>query len=130
MSHVTISLAFDRQCAYAGLPAPTPEYQFAKALAPDRLAAIGQEKPRRWAIDWAFVDHRLALEVEGGLFVQGRHSRGAGAAKDMDKYNALALLGWRLLRVTPREVRSGAALTLVERALRLIPAPPTRQERP
>lgn len=60
----------------------------------------------------------MALEVEGGVFIQGRHSRGVGMVKDMEKYNAAAALGWRIVRVTPKQMRSGEALTAVESALR------------
>jgi len=110
------ALALDRQCELSGLPVPRPEFQFAKALDAVELKAIGQVKPRKWAIDWAWSDERLGLEVEGGIFMQGRHSRGVGALGDFEKYNALALMGWRLLRVTPRDVASGAALRLIELA--------------
>ena len=115
MSRRGISVAFDDQCRFARLPIPVAEYQFAKALTPDQLEAIGQVKPRKWAIDWAFPFHQLALEVEGGYAVGGRHTSVSGFLKDQEKYNALALLGWRLLRVTPRDVKSGAALALVQR---------------
>ena len=71
---------------------------------------------RKWRLDFAWPDHKLALEVEGGVFIQGRHSRGAGMVKDMTKYGELAVMGWRLLRVTPKQIRNGEALTLVERA--------------
>lgn len=92
------------QCELAGLPTPWCEYWFAK--------------PRRWRFDYAFPDSKLAIEVEGGAFIGGRHTSGSGFLKDMEKYNAAVLLGWRVLRVTPRMVASGEALTLVERALK------------
>lgn len=108
------ALPLDRQCQLAGLPVPRPEFQFAKSLDVVELHAIGQVKPRKWAIDWAFVHERVALEVEGGYAVGGRHTSAKGFIGDQEKYNALALLGWRLLRVTPRDVASGAALRLIE----------------
>lgn len=120
MSSTHVPVAFAEQCRYAGLPVPTPEYQFAKALPSSVLAAVGQAKPRKWALDFAFVEHKLALEVEGGYAVGGRHTSAKGFIGDQEKYNTLALLGWRLLRVTPRDVRSGAALSLVQRAFRHI----------
>ena len=66
---------------------PTPEYKF--------------HPVRKWRIDYAWINHKIALEVEGGVFIQGRHSRGVGMIKDMEKYNTLASEGWRVLRVTP-----------------------------
>jgi hypothetical protein len=48
----------------------------------------------------------VALEVEGGVWTGGRHTRGAGFLKDVEKYNRAAVLGWRLLRVTPDKLVS------------------------
>lgn len=73
---------------------------------------------RLWRFDIAFPELKLAIEVEGGLYVQGRHSRGAGAEADMDKYGEAFALGWSVLRVSPRKVKSGAAVMWVERAIR------------
>ena len=53
---------------------------------------------RKWRFDFAFPDEKIAIEVEGGLFTQGRHTRGRGYIQDMQKYNAATILGWRVLR--------------------------------
>lgn len=45
----------------------------------------------------------------------GRHSRGV---KDMEKYNTATLAGWRVLRVTPKQVADGSALMLIEQAIK------------
>jgi very-short-patch-repair endonuclease len=73
--------------------------------------------PRRWRFDLAWPDRMLAVEVEGGLWIQGRHSRGKGIENDMDKYNEATLMGWRVLRVSPEMVDDGRALILVLRML-------------
>jgi very-short-patch-repair endonuclease len=112
------ALSLDRQCQLIGLPRPDPEYQFALHLTPEQLTAVGQVKPRKWAIDWAFVPQQLAVEVEGGYAIGGRHTSAKGFLGDQEKYNVLACLGWRLIRVTPRDVRSGAAVGWIQRALR------------
>jgi very-short-patch-repair endonuclease len=111
-------LPLGMQCRLMGLPEPEPEYRFALFLSMEELAAIGQTKPRRWALDWAFPDQRLALEVEGGYAIGGRHTSAKGFLGDQEKYNALACLGWRLLRVTPRDVASGVAVGWIQRALK------------
>lgn len=113
-------LPLDAQCVGLGLPRPTPEYQFARHLEPALLARLGQAKPRMWQIDWSFIPERLAVEVEGGYAMAGRHTSAKGFLGDLEKYNCLACLGWRLIRVTPRDVRSGAAVTWIERALRKV----------
>ena len=73
--------------------------------------------PRRWRFDFAWPDRKLAVEVEGGTFIGGRHTRGAAFEKDAEKYNEATLQGWRVLRVTPRMIADGRAMAMVERAL-------------
>src|SRR5262245_52209213 len=73
-----------------GLPLFHPEYAFAK--------------PRRWRFDYAWPDLKIALEVEGGAFSGGRHTRGAGFRNDLEKYNAATSAGWRVFRVLPEQL--------------------------
>ncbi len=92
------------QLRAARLPEPATEHRFAP--------------PRRFRFDFAWPTKMLALEVEGGTFAAGRHSRGAGFAADCEKYGEATALGWRVLRVTTDMVDDGRALALVERCLR------------
>ncbi len=94
MSRLVLSL--DRQCELVGLPKPTPEYRF--------------HPTRKWRFDWAWPAQSIAVEVDGGVFVQGRHTRGAGVEKDMEKFAEATIAGWRVLRVSTRQVRNGQAL--------------------
>lgn len=73
---------------------------------------------RRWRFDLALPAYKLALEVDGGLFVRGRHSRGAGIEKTHEKENAAATMGWRILKCQPRQVANFGALRIIEDALR------------
>ena len=73
---------------------------------------------RRWRLDFAFPDRRIGIEIEGGGWVQGRHSRGDGLEGDCDKGNALTLAGWRLLRFTGRHIKSGEALAAIKDMLK------------
>lgn len=52
-------------------------------------------------------DFLLAIEIEGGIYSFGRHTRGSGFSKDMEKYNSLALHGISLLRYTPKQIKNG-----------------------
>ena len=63
--------------------------------------------PRRWRFDFALIAERIAIEVEGGTWSQGRHNRPQGYQADCEKYNAAAVMGWRVLRFTPAMVRRG-----------------------
>jgi very-short-patch-repair endonuclease len=59
---------------------------------------------RRWRVDFAHPGKKLAIEVEGGVWTQGRHTRGSGFVKDMEKYNELAIYGFALLRIQPNDI--------------------------
>ena len=59
--------------------------------------------PHRWRFDYAFADLKIAIEIDGGVFTNGRHVRGAGFKKDMEKFNAAAVRGWLVLKFTPQE---------------------------
>ena len=72
---------------------------------------------RKWRFDYAWEDHRVALEVEGGVWVGGRHTSGAGFVKDMEKYNEAACLGWRIIRCQPKELCSSKTVDNIKRAL-------------
>lgn len=72
---------------------------------------------RKWRFDLAWPIRRVAVEVDGGAFIAGRHARGAGIRGDCEKFSEAAALGWRVLRVLPEHVESGQALTWLEKAL-------------
>jgi very-short-patch-repair endonuclease len=63
---------------------------------------------RKWRLDWACPRLRLAVEVEGITYFGGgigRHQSAAGIEADMEKYNAAAALGWRVLRYSQRMIK-------------------------
>jgi hypothetical protein len=77
---------------------------------------------RKWRFDFAISSwdgekKDIAIEIEGGAFTQGRHTRGVGFVNDLEKYNHAALQGWRLLRFTPRQVLDGTAIAFIKRVL-------------
>ncbi|MEO0868642.1 MAG: hypothetical protein AAFY17_09370 [Cyanobacteria bacterium J06642_11] len=54
---------------------------------------------RRWRFDYAHLPSQVAIELEGGVFRRGRHTRGAGYVKDCEKYLNAAALGWTVCRL-------------------------------
>ena len=56
--------------------------------------------PRRWRFDYAITDLKIAVEVDGAVWVGGRHNRAAGYVADMEKLNTAASMGWLVLRIT------------------------------
>ena len=71
---------------------------------------------RKWRFDYAWPAHMIALEVEGGVFLKGggRHNRGAGFRKDLEKYNAATVLGWSVLRVLPQELHTQNTVAMIK----------------
>jgi len=59
---------------------------------------------RRWKFDFAHIGSKTAIEIEGGVFTKGRHTRGIGFINDMEKYNKAVELGWVVLRYTPQQI--------------------------
>ena len=96
---------FEKTIIQLGLPVPTREYRFLSR--------------RKWRIDFAWPEHKLAVEIEGGAFmnkhgIQGRHVRGAGFRSDIKKYNEIAMQGYTLLRFMPEQLMS-YGIDLLER---------------
>ncbi len=98
-----ISNRMSIQIVAAKLPKPEMELRF--------------HPTRRWRFDYAWIDKKVALEVEGGTWVGGRHVRGKGYEGDCEKYSEAAILGWKVIRATADMVKDGRALSLLERAL-------------
>ena len=103
MSKSDLEEALAFQIRAVGLPEPVREYQFAKSIG------------RRWRFDFSWPDRKLALEVEGGVWVQGRHSRGSGFIADCEKYAEAAILGWTVLRIAGPMINNGQAIDYLER---------------
>ena len=68
---------------------------------------------RRWRADFVHLPSRTLIEIEGGIYVNGRHNRGAGFAADLEKYLEAALAGWRVVRLGPNELTADHIARLV-----------------
>lgn len=97
-----------------------PEDLFAVQLAEKDIFFQREYKfhPRRkWRADFFVPAANALVEVEGGAWVNGRHTRGAGFTRDCQKYNEAALLGLAVYRFTPEMVENGEALQTIQRAI-------------
>lgn len=72
---------------------------------------------RKWRFDFALPLDKIAIEIEGGVFIQGRHARGAGIRNDIEKYNTAAALGWKVFRFLPEQILKGQAKEFLEKHL-------------
>jgi very-short-patch-repair endonuclease len=87
-----------------GLPEPQTEVRF--------------HKTRKWRFDLAWPDKMIAVEIDGAIWVRGRHSRGAGMEADNEKINEAQRLGFRVFRFSTGQVTSGDAITFLEQVMR------------
>lgn len=69
---------------------------------------------RMWRFDYAIPEHMIAIEVEGGVWTGGRHTRPKGFLGDIEKYNTATVMGWRLLRTTPEELVSKKTVDMIK----------------
>jgi len=74
---------------------------------------------RKFRFDYAWPDQKVAMEVDGGLFVKGGHSRGAAREYDMARDAEAMMLGWKVLRVSTKHFKNGEAARWVGAILQL-----------
>lgn len=100
-----------QQIKNAFLHAKKEKREYIKKLFIQKMAANGYNcvseyyfhDTREWRNDF-YIEHngkKLAIEVEGGIWSNGRHTRGSGFINDMQKYNELTKYGIFLYRVEP-----------------------------
>jgi len=72
---------------------------------------------RRWRFDLAWPEHKLALEVQGGIFTNGRHTRGAALLKEWEKLNTAAEMGWRIVFCQPSDLMKTETIEMLKRCM-------------
>lgn len=73
---------------------------------------------RKWRFDYAIPSARVAIEIDGGLFLnRGRHSGGVGQLNDFEKFNEASTYGWRILHFTPEQRYTAATLDVIRRTV-------------
>jgi very-short-patch-repair endonuclease len=92
-----------------------------------QLMFAKQELGRQWKFDFAFLEYRLAIEVDGlvvmrdkhsgELVVKGRHATITGMREDFIKGNAAIYLGWSVLHYEQSQVKNGEARDEIVRHL-------------
>ena len=95
-----IVIAYFKGC---GLPDPVLEYKFCK--------------DRRFKSDFAWPEHNLLLEVEGGVYTHQAHGSVSGILRDMEKNNVSVSLGYRTLRILPKELCMAETVNLIKLAM-------------
>jgi len=97
------AVTFSAWCRAVGLQEPVPEYRF--------------HPERKWRFDFAWPDKKVALEIQGGIWVAGFHSGGTGQYGDMEKLNEAAAMRWAVLQVEPRKICTAKTAELLRSVL-------------
>lgn len=94
---------FEIQIRALKLPAAQRQYRF--------------HPKRRWLFDFAWPQAMIAVEIDGGTYVKGRHVQPEGFRSDCQKINEAQLLGWRVFRGDVKMVKDGELLDTIRAAL-------------
>lgn len=111
-------------CQAHGIPIPEAEYPFNKLSPYPARSKTG--RIRLWRLDFAWPKEAhdlyspVALEIDGGVWTGGRHTRGQGYIGDMEKFNEAVLQGWMCLHCTPTQLKTFEIAPLIKRALGLL----------
>jgi hypothetical protein len=71
---------------------------------PELAAEVRFHPTRKWRMDLAHVETKVAVEFHGAIWAKGRHTRGKGFAEDRDKMASAQELGWIVFEIC--DVRS------------------------
>ena len=86
-----------------------------KALKLDFEQEFKFHQSRKWRADFHLKGRMILIEVEGGIWSGGRHTRGKGYIGDMQKYNAATMMGYQVIRFSTEQVKSGLAIQQIEK---------------
>jgi len=73
---------------------------------------------RQWRLDFAHLASKVGIEIHGGVWRSGRHTRGSGFVKDRQKMNAAISLGWRVFELTDKDLNKPETFEMIEEAIR------------
>ena len=75
---------------------------------------------RKFAFDFAWPSHKIAVEIQGGIGMYGRHNRPQGIRTDYEKHNLALLAGWRVIMLTDYNLRAKRAKDTIDLVRALI----------
>ena len=118
INHLEVKLQL--QIRALKLPEPETEFRFCALH-----VGIGNGVRQRlkdsglsdWRFDFAWPDCMLAVEIEGGGWTNGRHTRGKGFEEDLQKYHHAMMLGWTVYRCDGRLISELKAVNFIKKYL-------------
>ena|ERR1700722_17572049 len=95
---------FEAWCLKFAPEQPVPEHYF--------------HPERKWRFDWCFLELKIAIEIQGGIWNNGGHNRGRDYEGDCEKHTEAGLLGWMMIYVSWEQVNNGVLWGYLERAFK------------
>jgi very-short-patch-repair endonuclease len=75
--------------------------------------------PRRFTFDFASVQAKVAVEIQGGVWIEkSGHNSGNGLRSDYEKAKLAAEFGWVLLPITAEQVECGDTLGRIAKVIK------------
>lgn len=105
-------------------PASDLELQFAQVWVDafpdaDLYTEYRFSETRKFRFDFCNPDAMVAIELQGGIWVNGGHSTGAGISSDYEKINHAQSLGWQVFLLTADNYHDLAQLAAIARCIEL-----------
>lgn len=72
---------------------------------------------RKWRFDYCLPEHKIAVEIDGGVWTGGRHTIGMGWIKDQEKLNTAAAMGWSVFHFTPEQKFTSQVINILQMAI-------------
>lgn len=69
---------------------------------------------RKWRADFAHLPSRTLIEIEGGIWIRGRHTTPRGFTADAEKYLEAAMGGWRVLRLVDQQIKGPTVARIID----------------
>jgi very-short-patch-repair endonuclease len=98
---------FRQKWLYLKGPAMVAEHPFAKDAKPKR----------NFRFDFAHLDAKVAVEIHGGVWTRGRHTRGHGFIADRTKTNLAQAMGWLVFELTGSHLQNSENLERIIQAI-------------
>lgn len=88
-----------------------------RAGLPEGTAQVRGIPGRQFKFDRGWTDRKVAVNVQGAIYVRGGHSTGTGIERDCEVACLATLAGWTYLPVTEKQIESGRAVEWIAQAL-------------
>ena len=74
---------------------------------------LKSKRSKRYRLDFAHLQSKVGVEIQGGVYNRGRHVTGSGYERDCKKYNLAYTSEWTIFLLTNAMAKDSAWLSLI-----------------